>query len=306
MPHGKSLRLYLADGSPAGIRHAEIVNWTGQAIAAPRTRYGELKSWPEVCRPGVYFLVGFSDDTSESKVYIGESENVFDRLADHIRNKEFWRECIVFSSKDQNLTKGHVKYLESRLIALADQANRYGVDNSDRPTLPALPRADSDAMEEFIDYVRITLGALGYPFIEPLQTKPVDSGIAAQAPNTTLGREFLFSGTAFSARGTQSDEGFIVFADSQIAKVAAPTTPSHVKSLRDSALSDQRLIVEGDRYKLVSDMLFTSPSAAAGFVAGSNRNGRDAWADNSGRTLKMIEETVAAGAEVKSQPEADG
>ncbi|MFO0947863.1 MAG: GIY-YIG nuclease family protein [Planctomycetota bacterium] len=280
----------------SGIRHAEIVNWTGQAIAAPRPRYVELKSWPEVCRPGIYFLVGFSDDTSEGKVYIGESENVFDRLADHIRNKEFWRECIVFSSKDQNLTKGHVKYLESRLIALADKANRYFLDNSDRPAIPALPRADSDTMEEFIDFVRITLGALGYPVIEPLQTKLVDAGFGAQARNTTLGRDFAFSGNAFSARGTQSDEGFIVFADSLVAKEAAQTTPAHVKTLRESAISEQRMIIERDKYKLVSDMLFTSSSAAAAFVAGSNRNGREAWADKDGRTLKEIEETLASNA----------
>ena len=299
MPHGKSLRLYLADGSPTGIRHAEIVNWTGQALAAPRTRYGELKSWTEVCRPGVYFLVGFSDDTSEGKVYIGESENVFDRLADHIRSKEFWRECIVFSSKDQNLTKGHVKYLESRLIALADQAGRYAVDNSDRPAIPALPRADADAMEEFIDYVRITLGALGYPIIEPLQTRATDPTSGVPTQNTTLGREFLFSGNLFSARGTQSDEGFIVFADSLVAKEAAPTTPTYVKNLRTAAISEQRLVEAGDKYKLVSNMLFTSASAAAAFVAGSSRNGREAWADMAGQTLKKIEESVAANTDVE-------
>jgi hypothetical protein len=302
MAHGKSLRLYLADGSPSGIRHAEIVNWTGQAIAAPRPRYAELKSWPEACRPGVYFLVGFTDDTSEGKVYIGESENVFDRLGDHIRNKEFWRECVVFSSKDQNLTKGHVKYLESRLIALADQARRYVVDNSDRPEIPSLPRADADAMEESIEFIRITLGALGYPVLEPLQNKPVEHGDAQQSHNSTLGREFTFSGNAFSARGTVSDEGFVAFAGSLIAKDAAPTTPAHVKSLRDAAASEQRMILEGDKYRLTTDMLFTSSSSAASFVAGSNRNGRDSWIAADGRSLKEIEESVSqVGEESPSQ-----
>lgn len=301
MTHGKSIRLYLADGSPTGIRHAEIVNWTGQAIAAPRTRYLELKSWQEVARPGIYFLVGFSDDTSDGKTYIGESENVFDRLADHIRKKDFWRECIIFTSKDENLTKGHVKYLESRIIALSEQAARYTLDNTDRPALTALPRPDTDAMEEFIDFIRITLGALGYPIIEPLPTAP--EAVDANG-YTTLGHEYKFTGTTFSARGTQTDEGFIVFADSLVAKDAAPTTPVNVKTLRDSAITDQRLVADGDKYKLASDYLFSSPSAAAAFVAGSSRNGRESWTDGNGRSLKDIEESTAANAEAGDEPQA--
>jgi hypothetical protein len=76
MTFGKTVKLFLADGTAAGIRHVEIINWTGQAIAAPRTRYLELKNWDELHRPGIYFLFGYSDDTGAGLVYIGESENV--------------------------------------------------------------------------------------------------------------------------------------------------------------------------------------------------------------------------------------
>lgn len=300
MPHGKCIRLYLADGSPSGIRHAEIVNWTGQAIAAPRTRYAELKSWEEVSRPGVYFLIGFSDDTSAGKAYIGESEIVFDRLADHIRNKDFWRECVIFTSKDENLTKGHVKYLEARLIALAEHADRYFLDNSDRPALPALPRPDTDAMEEYIDFVRITLGALGYPIIEPL-------AVAREAHSSTAEpatvREFSFTGNNFSAKGVRTDEGFIVLSDSKVSKELALSAPANVKALRETAVADQRLILQGDRYNLTGDYLFNSPSAAAAFVAGSSRNGRESWTDEMGKSIKEIEECTAS--EVEAADELD-
>ena len=56
MPIGKSIRIYLADSTVAGIRYAELVNWTGQAVACPRNRLGELVAWPETSKPGVYLL----------------------------------------------------------------------------------------------------------------------------------------------------------------------------------------------------------------------------------------------------------
>ncbi|MGH8858219.1 MAG: GIY-YIG nuclease family protein [Polaromonas sp.] len=127
---GKQIRIYLADGTASSIRHAEITNWTGQALACPRSRFQDLREWDEVKRPGVYFLFGTAEDSGDDAVYIGESEVVLDRLYAHIAGKEFWAELIAFTSKDDNLTKGHVKYLESRLIQLASEAGRYRVTNS--------------------------------------------------------------------------------------------------------------------------------------------------------------------------------
>ncbi|MFM9428252.1 hypothetical protein RCH10_004714 [Variovorax sp. GrIS 2.14] len=119
MALGKSIRIYLADGTVSGVRHGEIVNWTGQAIACPRTRFQELREWPEAKRPGVYFVFGSDEETGQEAVYIGEAEVVLDRLYQHISGKEFWSELVAFTSKDDNLTKGHVRYLESRLVSLA-------------------------------------------------------------------------------------------------------------------------------------------------------------------------------------------
>src|SRR5882762_7257324 len=105
MATGKSIRIYLADGSVSGIRHGEIVNWTGQAISCPRARFAELKEWAEVRRPGVYFLFGVDEDLGRDVVYIGEAEIVIDRVSSHITGKDFWSELVAFTSKDDNLTK---------------------------------------------------------------------------------------------------------------------------------------------------------------------------------------------------------
>jgi len=57
--HGRIIKILLEEGTPTGIRHAEVVNWTGQAVVCPRPRVAELSKWrDEVERPGVYFLLG--------------------------------------------------------------------------------------------------------------------------------------------------------------------------------------------------------------------------------------------------------
>jgi hypothetical protein len=125
VPIGKSIRVYLADATVTGIRYAELVNWTGQAIACPRNRLTELASWPETSKPGVYFLFESRFGDSKPIAYIGESENVCQRLTSHDRNKEFWSEVVIFTSKDENLTKAHIKFLESSLVGLSKYADRY-------------------------------------------------------------------------------------------------------------------------------------------------------------------------------------
>src|SRR5689334_224541 len=136
---GRSIRIYLDKGEVSGIRHAELVNWTGQALLSPRSRIGELSAWEHVLqRPGVYFLLG-AEQLSSPEVYIGESESVLERLKQHV-GEDFWHEALFFTSKDENLTKSHVKYLESRLVDDARKAKRYSVRNGNQPTQSGLPR----------------------------------------------------------------------------------------------------------------------------------------------------------------------
>ncbi len=41
-PKGRTIRIFLADGSPNGVLTAEIMNWIGKAVVAPRAR---LPGW---------------------------------------------------------------------------------------------------------------------------------------------------------------------------------------------------------------------------------------------------------------------
>lgn len=169
---GRTIRIYLHNGSVTGIKHSEIVNWSRQAISSPRNLVKDLKEWTEAQRPGVYFLFGLDDNSNEA-VYIGESENIYERLVQHISDekKDFWDEVIFFTSKDENLTKAHVKYLESKLTSLAKEVNRYRFLNGNSTQHSKLPQGDRDSMEEFITNIKILLGAMSHKVLEPTYKK---------------------------------------------------------------------------------------------------------------------------------------
>jgi hypothetical protein len=290
MSFGRSIRIYLADGTPSGIRHVEIANWSGQAVYCPRSRFAELTKWPEVNRPGVYFLFERSNNDSENRVYVGESENVIKRLSDHDRQKDFWNELVVFTSKDENLTKSHIKYLESRLTALAVQANRYSIENSNSPTESPLPRADRDAMEEFILNLRTILGTLGHKVLEAISA----SSNADQQPGktSTVGIPLFFCLKNIKAKGQITDDGFLLQAGSSFAaKTTSSLSPGWV-ALREKWIAENVLVLSGDTYILQKDSLVSSSSCAAALVAGTTRSGPQSWQDEKGLTLKAIEEAL--------------
>ena len=297
--YGKTIRIYLADGTPTGIRHAELVNWTGQAIVCPRARITELATWAEASRPGVYFLVGDDDSETRPIAYIGEAENVWLRLQSHVRTKEFWNRVVLFTSKDENLTKVHVKYLETRLLQMALQAGRARVENGNSPQSPALPRSDRDAMEEFLEPLRVLLGALGFPLLQAIApgTRPRSEENDSTAPsllNRTL--HFVVAKSGIDATGAVTDEGFVVYRGSLGSPIVKPHLGKGYKLQRDELIAEGAIAQDGSSLIVTRDTLFTSPSAAAAVLAGGAYNGREAWRDEFGTQLKVLEDTLAGGA----------
>lgn len=307
---GKQIRIYLSDGSPSGIRHAEITNWTGQAISCPRSRFQELREWKEAKRPGVYFLFGHDDESGAEAVYIGEAEVVIERLANHLSGKDFWSELIAFTNKDENLTKGHIRYLESRLIQLAIEASRYKILNSAEPQLPSLPRPDRDAMEEYLESARTLLSVLGHKLLEPLISnhKHTDLSIqnatsysekivlASQDDQQLHDREvsvFKLNVSDLDSRGLRTDEGFVVLQDSEMASVSKPSLTGGYNNLRAQLIEQGVVAAVGDKYKFTKNHLFNSPTQAAAIIVGYSINGRDAWRLPNGTTYSLYESQLS-------------
>ncbi len=203
------------------------------------------------------------------------------RLEQHARYKNFWTHAIVFASKDQNLNKAHVQYLEARLVQLASEAKRAELDNGNLPQPPTLSEADAADAEAFLRDMLLCLPIMGVTFFEKASAEPV------------LGERVLYlestRGTiTIKARGVESSGGFIVLTGSEAFKDEVPSIPKHLQGLRESLVNAGVLKDEGEIYRLTQSYSFNSPSTAAGVLLGRSVNGLTQWKDKSGRTLKQI------------------
>ncbi|GAB6261581.1 GIY-YIG nuclease family protein [Photobacterium sp. R1] len=286
MARGTQLKIYLANGTVTGIRHAEIVNWTGQAIAVPRIHVKDLTDWEETQRPGVYFLFGFDSDTGKNLVYIGEAEHIQRRLQQHIAAKDFWNEAICFTNKDENLTKAHVKYLEARLIEIVVSSNRYALDNDKRPPTSSLPRGDRDAMETFIDSIRVVIGSLGHKLLEP---KVIFDAQETEAQQKSL---LKLKVKKIDATAKLTDEGIVVLKNSQALPEVQKSLSNGYTNLRANLKEKGLLVESGDKLIATDDILFTSASQASAVLLGYPCSGPEYWRDAQGRSLKEIEMAI--------------
>ena len=285
--HGKSLKIFLMDGSPNGRWMCELSNWTGKAYKVPRTSYKKILGRDELRNPSVYFLFGYDDDKGRPLVYIGETEDAIQRLGEHIKNenKDYWVEAIIFISKDDHLNKAHIKYLESRFYEITKEVDRYEVMNSIQPKKSTVSEAEQSEMEEFIDNARLVVGALGHKVFEPLipvveTVKTVDDGAIGDYL-------YLKTNKGLSATGLVAPDGFIVLKDSTINNSFSEKSLSgNIIKLRKQYLNDGT-VVENTFSK---DVLFSSPSAAADFIFGYSASGPRSWKNSEGKSLKEINE----------------
>lgn len=286
MSKGRSIRLFLVDGTPTGIITAEIMNWTGHVLSAPRTQLPELLKRHEVARTGVYFLTGPSPEASgKTIVYIGESDNVGKRLSQHNRDesKEFWDYASVITSKDQNLTKAHIRFLESKLISIAKETGRAQLLNGTAPDYGYLPEADLADMAFFAEQIRIVLPVLGLDF---LREKPriIKTGYNAeksteQSAENLESPVFIVKSLKHNlvAYARQIGGDFIVLAGSK-ARAVWEGAGTNYEPLYNQLKQDGNLAPsDQDQLIFVNDYVFNSPSAASAVVLGRSSNGRVEW-----------------------------
>lgn len=277
-----TIKLFLPHGDARRLRVGEVSNWTGKALAAPRTELDGLLARDETESSGVYFLLGVNADTGAPVAYIGEAEVIRDRLKQH-KAKDFWTSVVIFVSKDENLTKAHIRYLENRLLQEAKSVGRYTLENTNTSN-PRLPESDREDMEVYLARIRQVLPVLGSDLLSPIagSTKP-----AAQQPNL-----FCKIKNAL-ASGRRTEAGFVVFANSTAVLAVRPSAEAQYPNtiaLRQRLIQDKTLIEHDGVYLFIKDVEFTSPSAAAAVIHGGSANGLTAWKDKDGKSLKELEE----------------
>ena len=280
---GKTIKIFLVDGEPNGRMTCELSNWTGKALKIPRKKIKESSDRPELENTGIYILFGKSDKSENKELaYIGEAEGIYKRLNQHLSAKDFWNEALVFVSKDENLNKAHIKYLESRLHEIALKVNRYDLENGNIPPRSTISESDQAEMEEFLENIRLLVNALGYKIFEELRK--------AQTYEEEVRNTFYINAArGANAKGQMTNEGFVVLKDSEIANSLTNSFPQNWKNFRQSLIEDSIVVEVNNKLIFREDYLFSSPSAAAAVVMGRSANGLTEWKLNDGRILKTVE-----------------
>lgn len=279
MIFGKTIKIFLIDGDPNGRMSCELSNWTGKAYKIPRIKVKDCTDRPDIISTGVYLLFG-KDEEGNDQVYIGEAESIYKRLNQHLTQKDFWNETIVFISKDENLNKAHIKYLENRLHEVAKAANRYRIENSITPTQSSISEPDKAEMEEFIENIKMLVNTLGHKVFEEKRE------FKQKQEQQTFK---IIAARGADAKGEPTSDGFVVLKGSKAAgSTVASMTPNFIK-LRNRLIEGGILVQNGDSLEFIDDYIFSSPSTASSIVLGRNSNGLTEWKLKDGRTLKAFE-----------------
>lgn len=280
---GKTIKIFLIDGEPNGRLTCELSNWTGKAFRIPRNKIKISADRSELENTGIYILFGKSTDNNKDLAYIGEGEEIYKRITQHISGKDFWNEVIVFISKDDNLNKAHIKYLENRLYETAKKVNRYDLVNSNIPTKPSISESDRAEMEEFAENIKLLTNTLGYKIFEELIHE--NQTFEEQEKNTF----YIRATRGANAKGQITNEGFVVLKGSEIADTVTTSLNQSIINFRQRLIDEQKIINTHNKLVFTEDYLFSSPSTAAAIVMGRSANGLTEWKLSDGRILKSIE-----------------
>ena len=277
MVYGKAIELFLVNGTAESLITAELSNWNGKAIKIPRTEVNTCDR-DDIKGVGVYFLICQEDDGTDS-VYIGEAENVLDRLTQHLRDyqsgkeKYYWNTAVAFVGRDLN--KALIRYLENRFVEIAKECGRYAILTKNTYKNTVLKEAQIASMEEFIDNVKILINTLGYKVLVPVPKADEDT-------------VYLYCKSSnVSAKGFVSAGGFTVLQGSVVSDHTVPSLETRGKSyfnLRNTLIKDE-VIVDG---KFTRDYEFNAPSAASAVILGRTSNGNVDWKTEDGTKLKDL------------------
>jgi hypothetical protein len=291
---GRSLELYYIDGRPDGMLTAEMFNWTGHVLMVPRTQITAALARAEASYAGVYLLLGERD--GEPFAYIGESEDIGQRIKGHDVKKDWWTTAIFVASAGNKLNKAHARYLEARLIEEAGKIGRVVLDNGTNPARPPLSEADTAKMEAFLENILIVLPALRVDmFIQ--RTRPAPAAPAKQSASNGASARFVLEVKTHGVKASAvvQDGEFIVLAGS-LARLNWEGVVTGYTKLHEELKRSGVLEIDGVHCIFKQNYAFTSPSAAAAVVTGRQTNGAIEWRNEAtGRTYKAWEaEQLAA------------
>jgi hypothetical protein len=275
MSFNKTIQMCIFDGNPNGRIMCELSNWNGRVYKISRKDLNDYAERQDSNYTGVYFLFGKDEDNNDT-MYVGEAERMIVRLKQHLKDQNYWNDCVVVISKDNILNKAHVKYLENKFYNLAVDAKRAKIVNNTIPTCSSISEFDEAMLEEFIDNAKLLVNTLGYKVFDKIDVSIIEQDLM-----------YINAARGAEGKGYLLPEGFMVMKNSKIAVDTTSSMPDSLKKFRKKLIDNE--IISSD-FIFLSDYLFSSPSLAASVVMGRSANGRTEWKTIDNRSIKDIEE----------------
>lgn len=283
-----TLELFFIDGKPDGMLTAEVFGWTGHILVAPRTRLPEALKRKESSYTGVYILLG--ELKEESLAYIGEGENIANRIKSHDAKKDWWTRVVLITSAANNLHKAHAQYIEARLVQEGMRAMNTKLENGTNPALPSLSEAARANMEAFIDQLLMVLPAIRVDLFTS-KAKPDKSRALTQSQTAKESPVFELSlkKEGIKATAVLEDGEFVVQKGSfaRATYIGDRSEKSYYWKHHDR-LVEQGILADQGKHKIFTQSYaFPSTSAAGAVCNGRSTSGPIAWrVKGTGQTYK--------------------
>lgn len=275
---GRSIELFYVNGHPDGMVTAMIpFQWTGHVLVTKRTEIKQaLTTRPEALRPGIYMLVG--EQNGIASLYIGETDEIKQRLTNHALNKDWWDTAILITANGDPLNKAHARYLEFRLYQQAKDVDKISVDAGKTPTESPLSDSAKAHMDDFLENIYLVLPALRFDFMSE-DSRPRQPVILEPGDMSVVRFTFEVPRNGIKATARLEDGGFIVDAGSLARdRWSGSTTAQSTYAALFRELVEQGVLVqEGNNRKFARDYRFKSSSAAAAVTAGRPATGPGSW-----------------------------
>jgi len=274
----RTLELFFIDGKPDGMLTAEVFGWTGHILVAPRTRLPDALKRKESSYTGVYILLGEQNEVPMA--YIGEGENIANRIKSHDSKKDWWTRAVLITSAANNLHKAHVQYLESRLVSEGIQALNIKLENGTNPSLPSLSEAAQANMEAFIEQLLMVLPAIR---VDLFTSKAKPQKITPQQANAADQESPVFELTlkkeGITATAILEDGEFVVQQGSLArGEFIGERSDRYSYWKQYDKLVDQGILADkGDHKVFMVSYAFSSTSAAGAVCNGRSTSGPIAW-----------------------------
>jgi hypothetical protein len=293
------VHLILSDADHSGVVTANLDHWTGKAFGIPIDDLTEMKD--PLNSVGVYVLVGERTADHLPVIYIGQTENVANRLNKNHqalnRPDVTWRRVVIVVSQTTDFNKVHACWVEAKLVERARTTGKWTLLNTVTPSVPQLSWRDEISVQSFLENMLVLYPFLG---VEAFQQPPVrhetllpahtERANCVAAAGVVREAEFTLKlGGEVVATGHPSAGGFTICQGSKLKRKESATVGRGVSDLRKRWVENSTVSEYDENwFVLNADVELSASSAAAEAVTGRSASGPKEWATPEGRKLKEI------------------